>query len=77
MNQQEIEKLKTFNSDKVLVNAVFSVLQDSFMKRRESDVQFLAAKSLALEFLEDARKELSKYKRENEKEIGKNTTNHL
>ena len=61
MNPQETEKLKRFVNDKILVEAVIKVFQTSFLKRRSGDVHYLAAKTLALEFLEDARRELNKY----------------
>ena len=61
MNPQEVEKIKRFVKDEVLVNAVIRVFYDSFLKRRDKDVYYLAAKALALEFLEDTKKEFDKY----------------
>ena len=61
LNPQETEKLKRFVKDEVLVNAVIKVFYDTFLKRRDKDVHYLAAKALALEFLEDAKKEFNKY----------------
>lgn len=71
------EKLKRFMKDKVLVEAVFGVFQKSFLKRREKDVQYLAAKTLALEFLEDAEKEFGKYDSRDNDEISEMTQNAL
>jgi len=63
MNPYETEKLQRFMMDKVMVDTVFKVFKDSFLKSRKSqDVQYLAAKALAIEFLEDAQRELNKYK---------------
>lgn len=61
MSPQEQDKLKKFAMDRVMISAVMRVLKDSFMKRRDKDVYYLAAKSLALEFLEEAVKDFDRY----------------
>jgi hypothetical protein len=52
-----------------MIETVFSVIQDSFMKSRPNkEVHYLAAKSIALEFLEEARKDLEKHRNSTEEE---------
>ena len=61
------EKVKRFVRDEIMADSVFQIIQESFLKPRvNKDVYYLAAKSLAIEFLEDARKDLNKYKNEEE-----------
>ena len=61
------EKVKRFVRDEIMADSVFQIIQESFLKSRvNKDVYYLAAKSLAIEFLEDAKKDLNKYKSEEE-----------
>ena len=57
------EKLKRFAEDKVMNEAVYNEVLATFLKARvEKDVHYLAAKSLAVEFLSEAWKVLNNYK---------------
>ena len=62
------DKLKRFMSDKGMNEAVKAVLTKSFMKSRSKDVQVLAAERLALDFLEDAWRDLERYLQEEVKD---------
>ena len=63
MNDAQREKVKRFVNDEVMQTAVKEVIQRAFLKARpEKDVHYLAAKSLSIEFLEDAWRELQRYK---------------
>ena len=69
MNDFDLERVKRFVKDEATVEAVFNAIRASFLKARaEKDVHYLAAKSLAIEFLEDVRKDLEKYRLEEQKE---------
>lgn len=55
------EKIEKFIYDEAMFETVFSAIQSSFLKARGSkDVQYLAAKSLSIELLEEAKKELAR-----------------
>ena len=56
----EKEKIKRFMLDKTMSNAVRKVLEHCFMSKKNPEVHYLAAKSLSLEFLDDAFKELKR-----------------
>ena len=56
--------LKTFIEGKKTSDEVKAFLRHSFEKKRERDVQLLAAQALALQFLEEAWLELERYKRQ-------------
>jgi hypothetical protein len=69
MTNQELEKIKRFMNDPILSAAVKNSLQATFMRSRpEKEVYYLAAKTLALEFLEDAWRELEKHRQVAQKE---------
>jgi len=56
-------KIDRFLKDEVMSQAVFEVIRKAFLKNKGvRDVQIMAAERLALEFLEVAWQELSKYK---------------
>lgn len=62
MNDTQREKLRRFGNDVVMSEAVKNVVRDAFLKGKgQRDVQVLAAERLALDFLEDAWKELKRY----------------
>jgi hypothetical protein len=72
MNELEKERVKRFAQDEATVDAVFSAIQDVYIKTRSSkETQYLAAKSLAIEFLEEAKVEISRLRegRKEEKEV--------
>lgn len=57
------EKIQRFLNDKVMCEAVKSVLLEAFLKKRpDADINVLASSMLAVYSLEDAWKELTKYK---------------
>ncbi len=59
------EKIKRFLADKVMSDAVFEVLLDSYIKpRAKLEVTTLAAERIAINLLDEAWKELQKYQGE-------------
>jgi hypothetical protein len=63
LNETEESKVKRFIGDVTTSEIVFEIIRDSFLKSRANkDVHYLAAKSLSLEFLEEAWKELDRYR---------------
>lgn len=71
MDELKNAKIIQFISDEAMNKAVFEVIQQSFLKARASkDVYYLAAKSLCLEFLDEAQADLNRYK-ENDKSPAK------
>ncbi len=73
MNDNEREKVKRFMNDMVTNTAVRNVIRDSFLKPRDSsgkhlDVHVLAASRLALDYLDEAWKDMSRLKDEKQEE---------
>lgn len=67
-NDLKIEKLQRFINDEAMAFAVHQTLIDSFLKKRTGqDVYLLAASRLAVDFLNEAWKELESYKVINKK----------
>lgn len=63
MDSQKQEKLKRFCNDTVMSEAVYSVLLRTFLKSQgDADVNVLAAERIAITLLDDAWKELWKFK---------------
>ena len=63
------QKIKDFVYDESMSNSVYEILMAFFLKKRETkDVQLLAAERLSALMLEDAWRELSKYKIEEKEE---------
>lgn len=62
MRESQVMKIRHFLSDKEMCETVRSVLISSFMKKREADVQYLAAQTLAYQMLEDGWHELLSYR---------------
>lgn len=70
MNETKIAKIKQFLADKELQGTVKSVLTSKFLERKNTDVHYLAAQTLAVQFMEDAWAEMERYKQnETEKPI--------
>ena len=62
------EKLKKFLADEQMVVVVKEVIREVFMRPREkTDVQTLAAERIAINLLEEAWRELQRYKASTEK----------
>lgn len=75
MNQNEINKVRNFLGDKEMQQTVKSVLIGNFMsKRSDADVHTLAAQTLAVQFVEDAWREMERYKQEPKKNVDKDTS---
>lgn len=68
MDDTRKDKINRFMSDKVLSEAVYKVLLDSFLADNGNTVQELAAERLAINCLRQGWKELAKFKREEPKE---------
>jgi len=67
MDATEKSKLRRFISDPGLSAAVRAVLLQSFIKeRKEADVYKLAAAKLAIDMLQDAWRELERYRIDDE-----------
>lgn len=63
MKDFEQEKIRQFIHDEVMNNAVFTLIQNTFLRKKGNrDVNTLAAERLAIEFLDDAWKEMEKLK---------------
>lgn len=56
--------LKTFIEAEKTQTEIKTFLRQSFERRRERDVQFLAAQALACQFLDEAWNEMERYKNE-------------
>ncbi len=62
MNDAQNAKLDLFIKDQVMSDAVYEVIRDAFLsKKGKKDIQVLAAERLAIDLLDDAWKELSKF----------------
>lgn len=61
------EKLKRFVYDEVMKTSVYTLLLESFLKKRtDNDIHVLAASRIAVDMLHEAWKELDKYKKNQE-----------
>ena len=62
LNENQKTKIRMFLHDYAMVGILQDVMRDSFMKKREcSDVQILAASRLAIDYLDDAFKDLRRF----------------
>ncbi len=62
MNDFQKGKIIAFANDKLLLDTVYSVLLDSFLKERPNqDIHILAASRLAVDYLKQGWKELEGY----------------
>jgi len=78
MDETQKGKITYFLNDKVMSGAVKSVLLAAFLKKRpETDVQYLAASMLAVQFLEDAMVELARYRNDTNDDAPKRVQNGL
>ena len=69
----ERAKLKRFASDLAMKDAVYRVLLTAFLKpRKDADVHTLAAKSISIDMLQEAWKDIERY-REDEREASRST----
>lgn len=65
MDATRREKLKRFASDTLMKDAVHSVLLMSFLKERKgADVHTLAASRVAIDMMQEAWKEIERYRSE-------------
>ena len=62
MTDQQLAKIKQFLGDKEMQGAVKGLLRDKFLERKNTDVHYLAAQTLAVQFLEDAWSEMARHK---------------
>lgn len=76
MDDVQQAKITKFISDKVMSEAVYEVLLNTFLKpiKGNVDLSILAAQRLAIDGIQEAWKELEKSKPESQKE-GKNSSN--
>jgi len=75
MNEGQIIKIRRFLGDTEMQSTIKSVLYASFLKKRENNVYLLAAQTLAVQCLEEAWRELERYRveikqKDNSKNIG-------
>lgn len=62
MDQTKQEKINRFLGDRVMSAAVYEVLLEAFLKKKQgADINVIAASMLAVYALDDAWKELAKY----------------
>lgn len=67
MDATRQEKLKRFSNDRLMNEAVHFLLLQSFLKpRKGADVHELAASRIAIDMLQDAWKDLERYKQDDE-----------
>lgn len=59
-------------TDTVMADAVYEVLLQTYLKKREGDVHMKAAERVAIDLLNDAWRELDRYKKEMEREPKEN-----
>jgi hypothetical protein len=71
LNQTQKEKVSRFLDDKMLSETIYGIMLESFLKTRKGDVQVLAASRLSIDYLQDAWKDLLKYKNETQEESSK------
>lgn len=70
MTDTEKTKIVRFLNDESMSNAVHEVLLRSFLKPSAlADVNMLAASRIAIDLLEDAWKELGKYKSQEKRDV--------
>lgn len=62
MTENQIIKVRRFLGDAEMQNIIKKTLCDSFLKKRENDVHILAAQTLAVQCLEEAWRELERYR---------------
>lgn len=78
LSESQVVKVQRFLNDELMSEVVFSVLQESFMKARSNkEVHYLAAKSLSLEFLEEAKRDLEKYRNPSTEATQSSPTPHV
>ena len=69
MNDITKNKLERFMMDTVMSDSVYEVIRDSFLRNRgQRDLQILAAERIAIDLLNDAWKELTKFRSEKEQQ---------
>jgi hypothetical protein len=76
LTETQKEKVSRFLDDKVLSETIYGIMLESFLKSRKGDVQVLAASRLSIDFLQDAWKDLVRYKNETQ-EDSKKTSSHV
>ena len=63
MDSLKQEKIQRFLSDRVMCEAVYDVLLQAFLKKRpDADINIIASSMLAVYSLDDAWKELGKFR---------------
>ena len=62
MTEGQIIKIRRFLADKEMSATIKEILCSNFLKKKENDVHILAAQTLAVQSLEDAWKELERYR---------------
>lgn len=68
MNETQIAKIRRFLADKEMQETIKGVLTSKFLeKKNNSDVHILASQTLSVQFLEDAWREMERYKQEEKK----------
>jgi len=72
MDKTKQEKVARFLDDKVMSEAVYGIMLESFLKPKQKDVQYLAASMIAVESLKDAWKEMEKFKIIRDEEVKRN-----
>lgn len=67
MNDIQKNKVTKFINDEVMQSSVYEVIQDAFLNRKgQKDVHILAGERLALDYLNEAWRELERFKQVNE-----------
>lgn len=72
MDSVKREKITRFIDDNLMSDAVYGIMLEAFLKPQKGDVQVLAASRMAIDLLNDAWKDLKRFRNEKgeEKEKG-------
>ena len=64
------EKVNRFLNDKLLSSTIYDILLQTFLRPKSDTIQELAAERIAIDLLQEAWKELEKYKNKKSNEVG-------
>ena len=69
LNDVQLAKIQRFVNDKAMSNVVFEVIRESFLKpSKDRSVENLASRFIAIELLNEAKKDLVRYADETSEE---------
>lgn len=68
MNETQVAKIKQFLGDKEMQSTIKKLLLEKFLERKNTDIHYLAAQTLSVQFLEDAWSEMNRYRQSESKQ---------